>query len=82
VPVEFLSDEEAASYGRYVGVPTQAELAKVFYFDDDDRALIDRRRGSHMKLGFALPQVVTVRYVGAFLEEILLSVRSWDWGHP
>ena len=70
MPVEFLSDEEAASYGRYVGVPSQAELAKVFFLDDDDRALIERRRGSHMKLGFAL-QVVTVRYVGAFLEDPL-----------
>jgi len=42
--VEFLSGEEAASYGQYVGVPSQAELAKVFLFDDDDRALIERRR--------------------------------------
>ena len=26
MPVEFLSDEEAAAYGRYVGAPTRAEL--------------------------------------------------------
>jgi len=67
MPVEFLSDEEAAAYGRYTAVPSQAELDKVFFLDDEDRKLVGRRRGPHTKLGFAL-QLVTVRYVGLFEE--------------
>src|SRR4051812_1110901 len=67
MPVEFLSDDEAAAYARYTGTPSQAELAKVCFLDDEDLKLIARRRGPHMKLGFAL-QLVTVRYLGVFLE--------------
>ena len=70
MPVEFLTDDEAAEYGRYAGVPSQAELEKIFFLDDEDRALVARRRGDRMKLGFAL-QLVTVRYVGLFLEDPL-----------
>jgi hypothetical protein len=69
MPVEFLSDDEAA-YGRCTGVPSPAELDKVFFLDDEDRKVVGRRRGPHMKLGFAL-QLVTVRYVGLFPENPL-----------
>ena len=31
MPVEFLSDDEAAAYGRYVEAPTRAELEKMFF---------------------------------------------------
>jgi hypothetical protein len=70
VPHEYLSDEQAAAGGRYTGVPSPTELDKVFFLDDEDRKLVGRRRGPHMKLGFAL-QPVTVRYVGLFLEDPL-----------
>ena len=86
MPVEFLTDDEAAEYGRYAGVPSQAELEKIFFLDDEDRALVARRRGDHMKLGFAL-QLVTVRYVGLFLEDplavpaVVVELRRRAAGH-
>jgi len=70
VPVDFLSDAEAVRYGRYDGAPTPAELDKVFFLDDDDKARAGRRRGDQMRLGFAL-QMVTVRYLGCFLTDPL-----------
>jgi hypothetical protein len=49
--VKFLTDE-AAAHGRYARPPSQADLERVFFLDDD-RALVDRRHGEHMKVGFA-----------------------------
>ena len=45
VPVEFLSDQEAAAYGRFDGVPSRAKLERAFFLDDADKALIAKRRG-------------------------------------
>jgi TnpA family transposase len=70
VPVDFLSDAEAAKYSRFDGPPTRAELDRVFFLDDEDKARAERRRGEHMRLGFAL-QMVTVRYLGCFLTDPL-----------
>jgi TnpA family transposase len=70
VPVEFLSDEVAARYGRYAGPPTPVELEKLFFLDDADKRLVDQHRGAWSRLGFAL-QLVTVRYVGGFLTDPL-----------
>jgi TnpA family transposase len=70
MPVEFLTDDEAAAYGRFVAAPSQADLERVFFLDDEDRKLVDLRRGEHMKAGFSL-QLVTVRWLGTFLEDPL-----------
>jgi hypothetical protein len=45
MPIEVLSDAEAAAYGRYDGGPSRAELDRVFFLDDADRELIEKRRG-------------------------------------
>lgn len=52
----------------FVGVPTQAELERSFFLDDEDLRAVGLRRGDHNRLGYAI-QLVTVRTVGAFLPD-------------
>jgi len=44
VPAEFLTDEQAAVYGRFPDVvPSQAELERFCFLDDADLRLVGRR---------------------------------------
>jgi TnpA family transposase len=70
MPVEFLTNDEAVAYGWFTEPPSRADLERVFFLDDEDRAQIEQRRGRHMRLGSAL-QLVTVRWLGTFLEDPL-----------
>jgi hypothetical protein len=70
MPVEFLSDEQVAAYGRFTGELPAGELERFFYLDVADRDLVARRRSDHHRLGFAV-QLGTVRAVGRFLEDPL-----------
>lgn len=51
MPVEFLTDEQAALYGKFNEKPTGPELERFFSLDDEDRKLIAKRRGDHNRLG-------------------------------
>jgi hypothetical protein len=68
--VDFLTDAQAARYGRFGDVPSRADLERFFFLDDADKAFLKDRRGDHNRLGLVL-QATTVRYLGVFLEDVL-----------
>jgi len=68
VPVEFLTDAQAAAYAAYNGAPSRTELERFFFLDDADRELIEGKRRSHNRLSFTV-QLTTARYLGVFLDD-------------
>jgi hypothetical protein len=36
-----MPDDEAAAYGRYAGSPSQADLERVLFLDDEDMDLVN-----------------------------------------
>jgi hypothetical protein len=78
VPVEFLSDDQAAAYERFVGDLTRSELEGFFLLDGTALDLIANKRGAHNRLGFGV-QIGTVRYLGHFLTEDPLDCPGRRW---
>ncbi len=68
MPVYFLTEEQRTGYGRYVGEPTSADLARYFYLDDSDCQTIINKRGEHNRLGFAV-QLTSLRYLGRCIDD-------------
>ena len=68
--VDFLSDEQAAGFGRFPDEVSQEDLERFCWLDDADLSVAGRRRGMHNRLGFAV-QLATVRVVGRFLTDPL-----------
>lgn len=66
MPVEFLSDEQAARYGRYHADPSPEQLARFFYLSPADGQFLATYRLTHTRLGCAV-QLCTLRFLGTFL---------------
>lgn len=69
MPVEFLTAEQEARYGRFTDELTEAELARSFYLDAKDWDMLGGRRGDHNRLGLAV-QLTSVRYLGSFPDDL------------
>ena len=70
MPVEFLSDEVVAGYGRFSGVPSLRDLDRCCWLNDVDLALIRDRRRDVNRFGFAV-QLARVRLLGVFVPDML-----------
>ncbi|MER0479516.1 DUF4158 domain-containing protein [Streptomyces sp. Edi2] len=51
MPVEFLTDEQAASYGKFNEEPTRPELERFFFLDDEDRKRVEGAGGVDWRRG-------------------------------
>ncbi len=66
--VEFLSDQQAAGYGRFAGPPARAQFERCFVLGGLNRTSVEQRRSDHNRLGFAV-QLGSVPFLGTFLTE-------------
>ncbi len=70
MPVEFLSNEQAACCGQYHADPSSEQLTRFFYLSAADQRFLAARRLPHARLGCAV-QLGTLRFLGTFLVDPL-----------
>lgn len=66
MPVECLSDDQGARYGRFAEEPAVQELEEFFRLDTAALEVAGTKRRPHNRLGWAV-QWGTVRMLGTFL---------------
>ena len=69
MPVDFLTEQQKQSYGKFSCEPNEVQLARYFLIDENDRAFLSERRGEANKFGVAL-QLTSVRFLGTFLSDL------------
>lgn len=69
MPVDFLTADQKANYGKFSGDPNEVQLARYFHLDEADRTFINRRRGEQNRLGVAL-QLGCIRFLGTPLIDL------------
>jgi Domain of unknown function (DUF4158) len=78
MPVEYLSDEQVAAYGRFAGPPTRTQLERSFLLNDADRGLVHERRRDHTRLGLGV-QLGTVRLESRKRENLMSGSMTGGW---
>ncbi|HEV2639027.1 MAG TPA: Tn3 family transposase [Actinocrinis sp.] len=68
MPVDFLTEEQRARYGRFNESPDEGQLGGFFHLDRPDRRRALACNGARNQLGFAI-QLGTVRFLGTFLPD-------------
>ncbi|WP_395297280.1 DUF4158 domain-containing protein [Kitasatospora hibisci] len=78
--VAFLTDEQAARYGSFYGVPARVELERFFFLDDVDREKVQAKRRAPNRLGFVICSLrVSVHHVQHVRVEAPSSCSGWDY---
>ncbi len=78
MPVEFLTDEQAAAYARYTRPPSRAELDRYFHLDGKALGRIEPKRRPHNRLGYAV-QLTSVHYLGTFPADLDVPTEVIDY---